>query len=229
MKEEAKCWICGRTGEEVRASLDRQTDREIEVDEMIARVNDSRHEFERTSKMWSGNVPEQFRNMDFAFVLKNPKQFKAAKFMDALTRAKKSLVDSLVDAADRVREGNDARLGIVSVSRSDGKQLELMTRELDEFEKRSGRLLGLNLPDRSAEAGRPMGFEGLKLREGIRYLTEVGLLYYTIQSGLLRYQKEKAKGERPSYGVALVKVTAHPAGVPLCNVCELLIGKEQPT
>lgn len=223
MAEGAKCWICGRTSEEVRVAMDRPSEREVELEGMMAKVEDSRRQFERTSRTWSGGVPAEFKDTEFAFVLENPNQFRSLKFVDEVARAKRSLADSLVDAAEVVLKGGDANLGIVEATGSDKSQADLIVGRLHEFARSSGRGLGLSLPDGPAEPGGPTGFEGLTLRDGIRYLTEVGLLYFTIQRELLQAQKGEVKAERPGYRVAVVKVRGHPAGVPLCSVCELLI------
>lgn len=221
-KEEVRCWICGRTGDEVRASLDFKTDREAEIEGMTARVEDSRRRFATDSKTWAETVPEKFGGVGFAFVLNNPKQFRAVQFLEDITRAKKSLVDSLVDAARLLHEGKDAALGIVSVRSSDRRLTELLALRLAEFERKSGRSL-VGSREGSLASGTSKGFEGLSLRDGLRFLTEVGLLYYAIQAELLQVQKEEARGMRPEYRVSLVVVKGRQSKVPLCNVCEQLV------
>ena len=214
--------MCGRTSEEVRTSLDLETAREIEIGAMTARVDDSKRQFERESKAWGEAIPEEFKTVDFTFVLNNPKQFKAVQFLEDISRARKSLADSLVDAANLLRDGHDAALGIVSVPSSNDKLRELLIRRVEEFEKWSGRSLITNR-EGGEGLGMPKGFEGLSLKGGIRYLIDVGLLYYAIQAAILQSQKEDARSMRPTYKVELVNVKGQLTKVRLCNVCEQLV------
>jgi len=222
LTDETRCWLCRRTSQEVSAALDRQTEKENEIDRMIARVEDSSRQFERAARLWTGGSVEQFKTMDFNFVLGNPGQFKAMKFLSDVARAKKSLADPLVEGAHHAKVGKDVNLGIVSIPGSDRAQLDLMTKKLADFDLSSGRRLFTEEPSPDKPAV-PEGYDGLKLKDGIRFLTDVGLLYYATQKDLLLKQKEAERGKRPGYKIEVVKVKGYPAGVPLCSVCELLI------
>jgi hypothetical protein len=93
---------------------------------------------------------------------------------------------------------------------------------VEEFEKWSGRSLMTNVKGGDG-LGMPKGFEGLSLKGGIRFLIDLGLLYYAIQAAILQSQKEDARSTRPTYKVELVNVKGHLTKVRLCNVCEQLV------
>lgn len=224
MGEDPKCWVCGRTGDQVAATLAGRTEKEAAIAKMASQVDESKRTFERSSNGWQGSAAEKFAETQFEFVLRNPDQFRALRFVDELTRAKKSLADPLAEVAGHVRRGEGANLGIVSLAATEKGQVQLVTRALDDFEKRTGRTLGPRKRDRSSSSGMPSGFEGMNLKEGVRHLVEVGELYYAMQSSLLQEQMEKVKESSPRYRVAMAKVKGFPANIPLCNVCEHLIG-----
>lgn len=222
--DELRCWLCRRTGTEVSEAVARPSDREKELDTMNARVNDSAGQFERESKKWALNSMEHAANLEFTFVLNNPEQFKMIAFMPEVIRAKKSLADSLVDAAGRARSGTDVTLGIVTVPHTAKARMDFFNQELSKFEKSSGRKILADTPTgESGPSDDLQAYEGLKLKEGIAYLAKIGLQYYAIQKGLIQKEKEEERAKRPVYKVSLVKVPGHPTGLPLCSVCELLV------
>ena len=223
MTDETRCWVCRRTGAEVKAAMDRPMGKEVVIDGMLERVEDSRVRFEREARKWTGTQMDKVGDMDFAFVMVNPGQFKTVPILEDLKRSKKSFVDSLVQAAENARNGLAANLGIVEVPPTDKAQAERLTQMILEFEMRTGRNLGVELQPFTSGKGMPSGFDGLKLKDGIKYLTEIGLFYYSLQSEILRMQKGLAARNRPAYKISIVKLRGHPGGIPLCNVCQALV------
>jgi hypothetical protein len=226
MMKSTKCWVCGRTPEEVRDAVGKPIPVETEVDRSMAKVVAMKANFSKLSGEWATLVPEQFKSMDFRFVMKNADQFKSIAFIGDVENAGRSYVEGLGEAVTRVRKGEEAGVGELMVDPKDAKRKEILLKGVEEFEKRSGRMLGVqNGGKRGSAADHPMpaGFEGLRLGEGIRYLRDAGMVYYSIQQSLLEAAKAEEASKKPAFGVGSTRLGGFSKAVPLCTVCENLI------
>jgi len=216
-KDGVRCWVCGRTVEEVVRSIGSPAPEPTEADKNVARVNDLRARFYKVVTDWEDNVPEQFRNMDFNFVMGNPSQFRALKFLDDIQQAQKTYGEPLAEISIHARKGDEIVVGEYKVAADDARRREVVIRELGEFEKRTGRsLAGLDGP-------KAKGFDGLKLGDGLRYLRDLGALNFTLQQRLLEVDLEEERKKLPTFSISMAKIKGFPKAVPLCTVCESLI------
>jgi hypothetical protein len=217
-KDGVRCWVCGRTIEEVQQSIGNPAAEVTDVDRNMARVADMRARFAKAAGDWWDSVPDQFKNMDFNFVMGNPAQFKALRFIDDVEQARKTHVETLAEIAMRARKGEEFTVGEFRVDSNDAKHRDVIVRELDEFERRTGRSL-----TEETENSRPKEFDGLKLGEGLRYLRDVGSLYYVLQQRMLEVDKEEERKKLPTFSIGMARIKGFPKAVPLCTVCESLI------
>ena len=220
-----QCWVCGRSPDDVRGAAGKPVAEQTEIDRSIAKVNDQKTSFARSAGLWEG-VPEQFRMMDFGFVLKNPSQFRVVSFIGELDEAKRSFVDGLGEAALRAAHGEEAALGEVHFGPRDKKLIEMLVDKVEGFERRSGRSLlaaenGGNV--KSSDPSKPIGISGLSLGDGIRFLKDAGMLYYSIEQSMLEAKREEESKKQPPFGVAPIMVNGFSKGIPLCTICENLI------
>jgi hypothetical protein len=226
-RDGVRCWVCGRTVEEVRQSVGTTAPEMTDVDRSMAKVVDARAKFVREATEWWDTVPDQFKNMDFNFVMGNPSQFKTIRFIDEVQEARKIHVEALGEAAYLGRKGKEFSIGDLKVDAGDAKRRDVVTRELDEFERKTGRVLERgrsgNGDKSDSDATRPRSFDGFKLGEGLRYLREAGTLYYYVQQKMLELDKEEEKKKAPTYEIGMARIKGIPKAVPLCTVCENLI------
>lgn len=225
-KDVVRCWVCGRTLEEVRQSIGTPVPEETEVDRKIVMTNEARARFVQTANEWYDNVPDQFKNMDFNFVMGNPTQFKAVRFIGDVQQARKTHLEPLGDATYLARKGEQFTIGDMKVEAGDSRRKEVAVKELEDFERRTGRTLERSRgggEEKEGSGSRPMSFDGFKLGDGIRYLREAGTLYYYVQQKLLEVDKEEEKKKMPAFEIGMARIKGFPKSVPLCTVCENLI------
>jgi len=213
-----RCWICGRAPEEVSSSVGHPAEKETEIDRSMARLAESKARFTSMSREWWDNVPDQFRTMDFTFVMNNSAQFRSIKFIDEVEEARKSLADPLRMIADEIRTGAEASMGGVTIPASDVAKRDMVMGEIAKFEKKTGRHV-----DGGDDQSMPHEFDGLKFGQGIGFLREVGMLSFAVQEKLLEAEKEVEMSKRPTFGVSVAKVNGLPGEVPVCTVCQNLI------
>jgi hypothetical protein len=220
------CWVCGRSPDEVRDAVGRPMPVEAEADRGLAMVLEAKARFAKISSVWSAEVPEQFRSMDFEFVMKNAGQFRSITFIGEVEQARRAYVEALRDAAGSARKGDEVAVGEVKFSSKDQKKKEILLKGIDEFEKRSGRLIEVSRQGRhSSEHVMAGGFDGLRLGEGIKYLRDAGMLYYSIQQSLLESERAEELARKPAFGVSSTRISGYSKTVPLCTVCGNLIRK----
>ncbi len=225
-KDGVRCWICGRTQEELKAAIGTTPQEVTEVDRNMAKVADARARFVRDANEWSDQIPDQFKNMDFNFVIGNPTQFRTFRFIDDVQQARKTHLEPLGDASFLARKGKEFGIGDFKVEAADGKRREVVVKELDDFERRTGRALERGHPGEDkdeADASKAQGFDGFKLADGLKYLREAGTLYYYVQQKLLEQEKEDERKKLPTYEIGMARIKGFPKAVPLCTVCESLI------
>jgi len=213
-----KCWMCGRTSDEVNSSVGR-IPQETELDKRFARMTDLMARFNRASGEWGDLVPEQVKTLDFDFVLNNQSQFKSIRFLAEVEDSKKTIVIPLQVALANVRKGVEASIGGVKIGPSDGAKREVFLREIADFERRTGRNLNSSTADRS----KPHGFEGMRVGQGLVFIKEVGALYFLVQEKLLEIEKEEEMSKRPVFAVSIAKVNGFEGEIPVCTVCQNLV------
>jgi len=213
-----KCWMCGRTSDEVNSSVGR-IPQETELDKRFARMSDLMARFNRASVEWGDLVPEQVKTLDFDFVLNNQSQFKSIRFLAEVEDSKKTIVIPLQVALANVRKGVEASIGGVKIGPSDGAKREVFLREIADFERRTGR----NLSSSTADSSKPHGFEGMRVGQGLGFIKEVGALYFLVQEKLMEIEKEEEMSKRPVFAVSIAKVNGFEGEIPVCTVCQNLV------
>jgi hypothetical protein len=221
MPEASRCWVCGRSAEEIQSSLDAETPEEADIKKQITQITWFRSKFLESAAVWRRSIPKEFRDMDFSFVTNNADQFRSIDVLGELIDAKKLMLDWLGEASNSIRKG-DGALGTVSVSTLTKAESEALTRALDLFEGKWHRYLSKEEKARPGAAVLPVGFEGLKLGDGLEYIVAGGLFYYDFQTQLFDVARIKAAAAKPKWTIGLVGVPGNPR-VALCNVCESLI------
>jgi len=213
-----KCWMCGRSSDEVNASVGR-IPQETELDRKYARMADLAGKFNRASGEWGNLVPDQFKPFEFEFVLNNQAQFKGMRFLAEVDDAKKSIVIPLKVAVGNVRNGVEASIGGVKLSPKDMVKKDAFLKEIGDFERRTNR----NLNGTGGDGSKPHGFDGLRIQQGLAFMREVGMLYFSIQEKILELEKEDEMSKRPVFAVSIAKVNGLPGEIPICTVCQNLV------
>lgn len=214
-KDGIRCWICGRTVEEVQRSIGTPAAEPSDVDRNLARVTEQKARFYRVATDWTEGIPEQFRNMDYNFIMGNPSQFKALRFVDDVEQAQKAYVEPLAGISAQAKKGEEMVVGEFKVSADDPRRRDALARQMDEFAKKSGRSMSMLDGQRA--------FEGLKLADGLRFVRDLGVLHFSLQQKLLEMDQDDEKKKMPTFGISMAKIKTFPRAVPLCTVCESLI------
>ena len=213
-----KCWMCGRSSDEVNASVGR-IPQETELDRRSARMADLMVRFNRASGEWGDLVPEQFKTLEFDFVLSNQTQFKVMRFLPEVEDSRKSIVIPLQVAVGNVGSGVEASIGGVKIGPSDAIKKDVLLKEVGDFERRTGR----KLAGSGGNGGVPHGFEGMRIGQGLGFMRDVGMLYFSVQEKLLDVEKEDEMSKRPVFAVSIAKVNGLPGEIPICSVCQNLV------
>ena len=213
-----KCWMCGRSSDEVSASVGR-IPQETELDKRFARMQDLMGKFSRASGDWGNFIPDQFKTFDFEFILNNQAQFKGMRFLPEVDDSKKSIVIPLKVAVGNVRNGVEASIGGVKISPTDMTKKDVFLKEVGDFERRTGR----NLNGQGGDGSKPLGFDGLRIGQGLAFMREVGMLYFSIQEKLLELEKDDEMSRRPVFTVSIAKVNGLPGEIPICTICQNLV------
>jgi hypothetical protein len=217
--------MCGRTQREVSESVGHPAQQESDLDRNMSSVAESKARFLRVSGEWWEKVPDQFKGLDFNFVMNNIPQFRSFGPIDEAESARKSIVIPLAMAAISLRGGQNASIGSVRVDASESGKRQTAIKEIDEFEKKTGRVLAPGAQGNGQGGNGSMlhAFDGLKLGQGIGYLRDIGALYYSLQERLLEIEKDDEMSRRPTFGISNAKVSGLAAQVPLCTICQNLI------
>jgi hypothetical protein len=210
--------MCGRSSDEVNASVGR-IPQETELDKRYTRMMDLMGKFNRASGEWGNLVPDQFKTFEFEFVLSNQAQFKGMRFLTEVDDSRKSIVIPLKVALGNVRKGTEATIGGVKISAANATKKDIFLKEVGEFERRTGR----NLDGSKGEGSRPSGFDGLRIAQGLAFMRDVGMLYFSIQEKLLEVEKDEEMSKRPVFAVSIAKVDGFEGEIPICTVCQNLV------
>ena len=187
----------------------------------IAQVDEHRTVFLGSSSKWLKEMPDEFMNMDFQFVLTNSDQFESVGTLRDVAEAKR-LLWRLGEALTSLEKHEEVHLGAVTVPQGEGTEMEAIEGDLLEFEEKAGRPLARPTVDKEAERYHPE-LEGLKLRPGLTYLREAGELYYGIQTKVLELQLEHLLADAPTRGISVVHVEGL-GETSLCTICRTLLG-----
>jgi len=213
-----KCWLCGRTSDEVNSSVGR-IPQETELDKRYARMTDLAGKFNRASGEWADLVPEQFKTLEFDFVISNQAQFRGMRFLPEVEDSQKSIVIPLQVAVGNVKSGIEASIGGVRISSSDRTKRDILLKEVEDFERRTGR----HVNGEGGNGSQPHGFEGMRIGQGLGFMREIGMLYFSVQEKLLEVEKEDEMSRRPVFSVSIAKVDGLPGDIPICTVCQNLV------
>jgi len=175
--------------------------------------------FNRASGEWGDLVPEQFKTLEFDFVLSNQTQFKVMRFLPEVEDSRKSIVIPLQVAVGNVGSGVEASIGGVKIGPSDAVKKDVLLKEVGDFERRTGR----KLAGSGGNGGVPHGFEGMRIGQGLGFMRDVGMLYFSVQEKLLDVEKEDEMSKRPVFAVSIAKVNGLPGEIPICSVCQNLV------
>jgi hypothetical protein len=217
MQEASRCWVCHRALEEIVASVDTETPEEKELKKQMSQVTWFKSKFTESADLWRKSLPRDFKDMDFAFIASNADHFSSIKVLAEILDAKKLMLDWLVDASGKLHAGGDHVKDLAELSDLDDAEKASVLKMLDQFEARYHRSL-----DGGHGGNLPVGFEGLKLPDGLEFLVAEGLLYYDVRAQLLQLAMAKASAKKPKKSIRMVQANGYPA-VPLCSVCESLI------
>jgi len=116
MQEASRCWVCGRSAEEIQSSLDAESQEEVEIKKQMAQVTWFRGKFMESAALWRKSIPREFKDMDFLFVTDNAGQFRTMDQLGEIIDAKKLMLDYLADASTKLRKSDGGSLGSVSLS-----------------------------------------------------------------------------------------------------------------
>src|SRR5712692_238584 len=133
MPDASRCWVCGRSAEEITTSLDAETPEEAEIKKQITQIAWFRSKFLESAAVWRRSIPREFKDMDFSFVTNNADQFRVIDVLGELIDAKKLMLDWLGEASNSLRKGEGA-LGTVQVATLNKAESEALTRALELFE-----------------------------------------------------------------------------------------------
>src|SRR5712692_5376292 len=136
MQEASRCWVCGRSAEEIQSSLDAESQEEVEIKKQMAQVTWFRGKFMESAALWRKSVPREFRDMDFLFVTGNAGQFRSIEQLGEMIDARKLMLDYLADASTKLSNGEGGSLGAVSLSSMDKGQRETIAKMLDTYERK---------------------------------------------------------------------------------------------
>jgi hypothetical protein len=181
-------------------------------------MSDLAGKFNRASTEWGNLIPDQFKTFDFDFVMNNQAQFKTMRFLGEVEDSKKSIVIPLKVAEGNVRNGVEASIGGVRIGPSDSTKKEIFLKEVGDFERRTGRYL-----NGAGGDSKPHGFDGLRIGQGLAFMREVGMLYFSVQEKLLEVEKEDEMSRRPVFAVSIAKVEGLENEIPICTVCQNLV------
>jgi hypothetical protein len=207
-----RCWICGRTTQDVQTDLDRPTSEELEVARLIEMVESSKKEFESRSVNWEESMPVNYKELTLDSLLRNTDDYKSVAVLEDIARSKRFLLDGVISALECIRSGKEVSLGVVQFKPSDERHRSLIERGSIEFHKVTGKIL--NDPALSKE---------INVQESVRVVREAGLLYFWIQRGLLSFRMEDAIRNRPDGSLEEVPIVGLSWPIRLCTVCRVLV------
>ncbi len=182
-------------------------------------MSDLASKFNRASGEWGNLVPEQFKSLDFDFVLANQPQFKSMRFIVEIEDARKSLIMPLQLAVGSARSGSEVSIGGAKIPSTEGFRRELLIREADAFEQRVGR----HINGSGGKDPLSHGFNGLKLGQGIGFMREMGMFYFEVQEKLLAAEKDEEMSRKPTFAVTVARAKGLPGDIPVCTVCQNLV------
>jgi hypothetical protein len=221
MQDLSRCWLCGRTGEEVSAVFRVESTEDTELQKKASQIEWFRSKFNDAAMGWRKASPKEFKDMDFLFVVSNPDQFIAVKIIGEINDARRLMMDWLVKASSALRKGDEVALQSMSLSSLAKGERESILRLVDQFEGRWHRRLAKEEGEPKG-ANYPAGFQGVGLGDGLEFLIAGGVLYYDVQATLIQIARNAVANNQPKWGVKAFAVEGM-GQVPACDVCAGLI------
>jgi hypothetical protein len=221
MPELLRCWLCGRTGEELSAAFKVDSVEDIELAKKATQIEWFRSKFNEAAAGWRRAAPREFKDMDFLFIVSNPDQFTAFKVIGEINDARRLMMDWLVKSSSALRKGDEVSLQSMSLSSLAKGERDQILRLMDQFEARWHRRLAKEEGEAKG-ANYPAGFQGIGLAEGLEFLIAGGTLYYDVQALLIQIARNAVANSQPKWGVqAYVIEGSQPTSV--CDTCAGLI------
>ena len=221
MPDLLRCWLCGRTGEEVSAVFKVELPEDLELGKKAQQIEWFRSKFNEGAVGWRRATPREFKDMDFLFVVSNPDQFTPFKVIGEINDARRLMMDWLVKASSALRKGDEAALQSMSLSSLAKGEREQIVRLMDQFEARWRRRLAKEEGDQKG-ANFPAGFQGTGLADGLEFLIAGGVLYYDVQATLIQIARNAIAGNQPKWAVQSNAIEGY-GFVPTCDVCAGLV------
>jgi hypothetical protein len=232
MPESMHCWVCRRTDAEVSTFADVETPREKELIQQVTQITWYKSGFIESAELWRKGLPKELKEFDFKFVTGNADQFKSirigggllgeivipTKLLGEIADAKRLTVDWLENVATTLRKGEGEVPGFGALSHFEKADRDMLSRLVDQFEAKWRRHIGSEGSMGVRTSGYEVGFEGLKLFDGLEFMIAAGTLYYDVQAQLLDMARRNEIRSKPKRGVSVFRVNGYPP-VPLCSVC----------
>lgn len=205
-----KCWICGRTSNDIKKIYGGDDPSIKQIKEDIKKTKKMKKDWLNAIDKWLGNIPEVFQDMDYDLFIKNPGQFKGKiDFIKELVpnhnQFSKSFEKIYLDLKDNHTSASDLK-------KEFPKKYEMLKEKVEKTWASRQRSI------RSAA----QEIKIFKLPDGVAYLrSQVEITYDN-----LVYQKEielaRAQRAKPNWTEVHV-YDVYEKEIPLCTVCRGLI------
>jgi len=217
MPNEPTCWICGRTVNEISSELSGKTKAELGIESAIEKAETEKKSFVEKISPWPRQIPKEYSNFDYDFVVANPNQFNSISYFAELKQLELLVLGGIAEVKYRARLGDGISLGDLSVSRSDRSSL---LQAIKDFEKKEGRDIRGSSQDID-----PINFQGLKFGDGIAYLQRLGIFYYDQRIDILKRELPRAALKKAAWKLSRVKFNDAGNELWVCTVCDRIISK----
>jgi hypothetical protein len=209
--------MCGRTVNEISNELSGKTKAELGIESAIEKAETEKKSFVEKISPWPRQIPREYSNFEYDFVIANPDQFNSISYFAELKQFELLVLGGIAEAKYRAELGDEVSLGDVSVSHSDRSSL---LQAIKDFEKKEGQDI--------RGSGRhidPMNFQGLKFGDGIAYLQRLGIFYYDQQIDIMKRELSRAALKKAAWKLNRVKFNDAGNELWVCTVCDRIIRK----
>ena len=216
---------------EIKNELSGKTQVEIGIEGVIKNVEAAKRDFIEKTDQWKRQVPNEYRNFDYDFVMANREQFNSIDYLTELRPVEQLMHDGVAEARSRAEQGDIIRIGKAEVSQTDDEAHKLLFQAITDFEDRENRDIRSKDKERwdtQEKKCRPINFQGLKFGEGIEFLQRLGMLYYDLQLDRLKHDLSLAKSKRATWKLQQVMFPDYAKGLVVCSVCARLISEVGP-
>jgi len=217
MPNEPTCWICGRTVNEMSNELSGKLKAELGIESAIEKAKTEKKSFMERISPWPRQIPKEYSDFDYDFVVANPNQFNSISYFAELKQLELLVLGGIAQVKYRARLGDGISLGHVDVYDSERASL---LQAIKDFEKKEGRDI-----QGSSQHIDPINFQGLKFGDGIAYLQRLGIFYYDQQIGILKRELPRAALKKAAWKLDRVKFNDAGNELWVCTVCSRIISK----